>query len=95
MEIDKYKRLYIYRAALQEYESRNHWWLINKWKPLSHGFCAYFRKKFSIDLHQLTELYSLKPEHLYPYDDGMYWFKKGRLKPRIELLKQAIKLCEQ
>ena len=55
-----------------------------------YGFCLFFSKT-NIYL-ELPKLYKQKPDNNYEF--GVYWFKPGKLAPRIECLKKAIKLCK-
>lgn len=57
------------------------------------GFCYHFSRSYNIiTLEPIHVLDTLEP--IDKYSPG-FWFKKGELKPRIELLKQAIKLCKK
>ena len=59
------------------------------------GFCNYIKFAFSRKyvLSQFSILYSLKPaDHLWY---GGHWFYVGDLRPRIKLLKKAIKKTKE
>lgn len=76
------KEKYRYRLALIQYYLS---YIFPKfWFKTDCGFCYHFSHPYDI-------LSTLEP--IDKYSKG-YWFKKGELKPRIELLKQAIKLCK-
>lgn len=78
------QRYKLYQKALKD-------WQIARWIPrifrhsTSYGFCMYFEES----LRDLLELYAQKPNYLG------YWFNPGKCKPRIAVLKAAIKECEQ
>jgi len=59
-----------------------------------YGFCNVLYHMYStynkINIENYSVLYSLKPENL----TSSYWFKKGKIIPRIKLLKEAIKKCQ-
>lgn len=81
------KEINRYRLALIQYQ-------LSRFLPIfgcQNGFCYHFRVYGENNRFQdkLPMLYSLRPIGKYGY-----WFKQGLLKPRIELLKQAIKLCK-
>lgn len=91
--MDKQKELRILKQALKDYRK-------SRWYPLSFsrvridalytstGFCQYFRcKGFMFP----TTLSLLRPTFNY---GGGFWFRMGKLNPRIKLLKQAIKTLE-
>lgn len=50
-----------------------------------------FTDNFCLKTH-CPILYSIRPARS---STSMYWFQIGLLSPRIELLKQAIKICQQ
>lgn len=84
---------------LKEYKKALFWFTISRYLPISllcgtsHGFCLYF-KQWSDDLGIFyPELYSLMPNKRCKEDES-YWFKPGHKKPRIELLRKAIKMIE-
>ena len=63
------------------------------------GFCNYFHRNHNIYMYSWTDfqkqfpiLFSRRPYG--PYYLNSYWFMPGKLRPRIKLLKQAIKLCK-
>ena len=86
-------QLEAYKIALSFY--RLSYVLPKKYFNTVDGFCWYFkntyRSKLFKDINNYTILMSLKPE-----DSGhFYWFTPGILKPRIEILKEAIKICKR
>lgn len=82
--------LEIYKEALSNYKLS----LIFPRKVFNTqcGFCYYFRKSQRKELRlDCPTLFKLRPDEKY---DNAYWFKPGKIRPRIQLLKEAIKLCQ-
>ena len=92
--MNKQEQLKAYKKALLHYQVSNIFIIGFIFKHLifntQFGFCFYFDNYNFIDKFPI--LYSLKPNTVYK--DGLHWFKKGDLTPRIECLKKAIKLCK-
>ena len=92
-------RLEIYRDALRYFRNR----AINPFLNAKYcdGFCYYFTDIEGLDIlgsnltfqRVLPELWATNP-HVWFKDTG-YWFKPGRLSPRIKCLKKAIRITEQ
>lgn len=76
-----------YRSALRQYK-------LSRYLPkclfkTNFGFCYHFgMTTYEMDKY-LPILYSLNPNY------NMYWYKKGDIESRIELLKQAIEIYEK
>ena len=57
------------------------------------GFCNYLnRRSIGLRLYDLPELLATKPKQQYNYS---YWFKPGKLRPRLICINTAIYLCEK
>ena len=84
------KELKRYKRALLLYQLS--YFLPKYWFRTDDGFCHHFGG-FENFKQDLPILYNLKPQYNF-FCLGPYWFETGLLKPRIELLKQAIKLCK-
>jgi hypothetical protein len=95
--MSKQKQLKIYKKALLHYQISSIFIIGFIFKALlldadiSRGFCLYFNDYYL--QNNLPILYSLKPTNTYCNSE--YWFKPGKLAPRIECLKKAIKLCKE
>ena len=82
--------LEIYKEALGNYR----WSLLFPRRAFNtqFGFCYYFRLSQRKELRwDCPTLFKLMPEKTY---DSFHWFKPGKIRPRIKLLKKAIKLCQ-
>lgn len=93
--IDANTRLAIYRKALKDYKKS---WLrpasVKMQLYTNSGFCSYFyNQKVYSSLESLPELENLHPVG-YTYDGG-YWYKPGKILPRIRILKKAIKAVKK
>lgn len=84
------KEINIYRLALVQYYLS--YIFPKRLFETDSGFCKHFYRTLRIEAFEekLPVLYSLRPQ-----ESVYYWFERGDLKPRIELLKQAIKLCKE
>lgn len=93
----KQEQLKIYEKALLHYQISNIFIIGFIFRVLlldaeiNRGFCLYFND-YSLRI-DYPILYSLKPN--ITYNNSEYWFKPGKLAPRIECLKKAIKLCKE
>ena len=99
----KQERLKIYKQMLRDYRWALFWQIITLGMGSfllaeCQGFCRYIEYKWldgnnlfnEPKISKYIELYSLKP--LKPHN--VYWFHPYKLLPRIKLIKQSIKLCE-
>jgi hypothetical protein len=90
------EQLELYKKALRDYRL-SLWFPWLKRKLETHeGFCCYFDTKVENNdyvgsLFYLTELNKLEPADTYM---SSWWFWPGRLRPRIKILKLAIKNCQ-
>lgn len=56
------------------------------------GFCNYLNcRSIGIHIYDLPELLATKPEQKY---NCLYWFKVGKLRPRLICINTAISACE-
>lgn len=55
------------------------------------GFCWHFK----LHLEIVPFKYCLPKLHFLNPNGQMFWFPSGDIKPRIKLLKEAIRLCKQ
>lgn len=96
-DIRKFKtELKAYKKALLYYRLSYIFPFLKVLLKTDSGFCRYFSKRRG----QMIALYLVYPtlEELKPrifFGTPGYWFEEGRVKPRIKLLKQAIKICEK
>jgi hypothetical protein len=86
------ERLKIYRKALWDYRIAK---FIKK-DHTNYGFCYYFCWRHDKAMYHtfdsaFPELYAQRPMNV----NGVYWFRPGDIKSRIECLKKAIKLTKQ
>lgn len=92
----KQDELTLYKRALRDYRLSR--FLPKVFFNTNFGFCCYFEYRHRQNNYNGLSSYNglppilrnIKPKKTY---DG-YWFPEGALKPRIELLKEAIKICE-
>ena len=91
----KSERLIVYKHALFHYRVSRFVPIIKWYLNCQVGLCWYFDRFQNIKHHSmktdLPELYSVRPDFK---NDNEYWFESGLLRPRIKLLKQAIKICK-
>lgn len=83
------RRKFMYEMALKSYSRSLKRQRLNRFT--STGLCNYFYSVFETPIFLLSELM------LFGFDQDLmkcYWFTPGNLEPRIEILKQAIELCE-
>lgn len=81
------ERLKFYKKLLFKYKISLYLPSLKKWLHTDNGLClAIWPKGLSF------ELYAQKPKQ--PYGRTAYWYKPGDLKPRIEAIESAIKLCK-
>lgn len=84
-----------YKSALWKYKLCLYLPFLKFFLYTDFGFCAHFNSYKNMR-YELPTLYSLKPEdEIISPLRTYYWFKKGDLKPRIELLEKAIEKCNQ
>jgi hypothetical protein len=97
----KQERLEIYKKALHDYRIS----LIFSFKKIklhtNKGFCAYFYYNNYMNTPNnleitFPEIYKCCPcNFTYPWHNvPYYWFKKGKIIPRIKVLKATIKLTK-
>jgi hypothetical protein len=88
------QRLNDYKKILNVYQNN-----LGNDDILDHGICYVFYNILNIDIYNnikemYPELYAQKPHKLYDIVFE-YWWKPGLKEPRIEVLKNAIDLCEK
>lgn len=103
--MNSYERLKYYERALSDYRLSRLLPFLKKFLSTDKGFCnhitnynaIFWGKKFKtfserVNLNELSELTELAPRQ---YDPSLefqpYWYKPGKLLPRIKLLKAAIR----
>ena len=94
-DMNKDEELFYLKIALSDYRLA-YWfgWLISEFRfGTETGLCRYFSIKNQADLDYFDTLndVALKKE----VSTRGYWFPKGKLGPRIEILKEAIKEIEK
>ena len=82
-----------YKSALIQYQLTKIFPFLSSFLKTNTGFCHHFDiygygPFVSFSLY-LPTLYLFTPKYV------MYWFPKGELAPRIEILKQAIYILKQ
>lgn len=85
-------QLVFYEKALKDY--KNNLWKFHRDHKVSSGFCYYF---MGYNLHVKTHLPILfNLGNGYKYRKNSYfWFRPGKLRPRIKLLEKAIEICKK
>ncbi len=80
---------FYYTIALEDYKKTLWLPFMKSFYFLNSGFCYYFRKKFNIGFtsYHFKILHDLKPDNKL-----LFWFKEGRLRPRIKLLEEALQI---
>ena len=79
------QRLKIYKQALKAFEEKAEY--------TNLGLCSYFIWEIDCYLHELPELFQVRPKKMYgPWPT--FWYKPGNRRPRIAALKRAIAICE-
>ena len=79
-----------YKSALIQYKIAQMLPFLSIFLKTDTGFCNHFNAYLLVFGYPLPTLNTLRPKSGY-----MYWFPEGQLKPRIELLKQAIHILKQ
>lgn len=82
-------RLALYKSMLKRYQISLYFPILKKILQTDSGFCFHLIK--ITDIFYLKEIRSQKPDTGF----GGYWFNEGQLKPRIQILKNAIKHIQQ
>lgn len=80
-----------YRLALLKYQLSKRIPILTNLLNTNSGFCRHFSPYNYVVIieNHLPILWCLRTQ------DYGYWFPRGELGPRIELLKQAIKICKR
>lgn len=96
--LSKEEQLKYYEQALKDYQ-RNLWKFPSKRDIyVNTGFCKYFNlvtPYYTLKVSDVFNiLFSLRNGYSW-HENSEYWFRPGRLRPRIKLLKKAIELCRK
>jgi len=85
-------KLEFYRKTYRAYWLSQ--FLPSKWLNPHRGFCHFWRSRSMGESFKVTDLYLLAVAH--PEFSNMgYWFERGKIKPRLQVLKTAIKNLEK
>lgn len=94
--LSKEEQLKCYEQALKTYKE-NLWKssFINRDCRVSTGFCKYFANTYATSYvkEKFPILFNLRNGYKYKKNNN-YWFRPGKLRPRIKLLERAIEICK-